>query len=225
MACVAPDDRLGFVVSKLIDSPGTTLFVTDEDNRLEGIVTADQIRPVMSDAASLDALLIAQDVMAEGEFPTVAPHDSLADVMRHLGMYRGEVPVLEDGKLIGVIWPKDVIERYNTEIFKRDMARSMVSAVASDSKGESVPAAQDAVVAEVPVPSGFVGKTIKELDIRQQFGVSILMIKQLSADGVERLEATPDADYAFCEGDVILAMGPNEALRRLRRGAIRTERE
>jgi CIC family chloride channel protein len=225
VVCVAPEDGLGSVVSKLIDHPGTTLFVTDEDNRLEGIVTADQIRPVMSDASALDALLIAQDVMTGGEFPTVSPQDSLADVMRHLGMYRGEVPVLDDGKLIGVIWPKDVIERYNTEIFKRDMARSMVSAVSPDSRTEIVPAAQDAVVAEVPVPSTFVGKTISELNIRQRFGVSILMIKQLSADGVERLEASPDANYSFCEGDVILAMGPNEALRQLRRGTIPKERE
>jgi len=51
--------------------------------------------------------------------------------------------------------------------------------------------------------------------------VSILMIKQLSADGVERLEATPTADYTFSEGDVILAMGPNDALKRLRLGSIR----
>jgi K+/H+ antiporter YhaU regulatory subunit KhtT len=173
----------------------------------------------MNDASSLDVLLIAQDVMTAGEYPAVSPEDSLADVMRHMGMYRGEVPVLDDGKLIGVIWPKDVIERYNTEIFKRDMARSMVSAVASNGKSEIVPTAQDAVVAEVAVPAAFIGKTIRELNIRQEFGVSILMIKQFSPDGIERLEATPDASYTFSEGDVILAMGPNDALRRLRRGS------
>jgi CIC family chloride channel protein len=218
---VVSDERLGSVVSKLINHPGTTLFVTDEDGMLEGVVTADQIRPVMSDAASLDALLIAQDVMVEGEFPKVGPDDSLADVMRHLGMYRGEVPVLENGRLIGVIWPKDVIERYNTEIFKRDMARSMVSTVSHESRSEVVPAARDAVVAEVPVPTRFVGRTIKELDIRQSFGVSILMIKQLSADGVEQLDTAPEAEYTFQDGDIMLAMGPNEALRGLRTGTPR----
>jgi CIC family chloride channel protein len=219
---VAAEDRLGSVVAKLIDHPGTTLFVTDEDNRLEGVVTADQIRPVMTDASTLDALLIAQDVMEVSEFPSVAPTDSLADVMRQLGMYRGEVPVLEGGRLIGVIWPKDVIERYNTEIFKRDMARSMVSAVSTNGRLEAVPAAADALVAEVPVPSRFVGKTIRELNIRQSFGVSILMVKQLSQDGVERLNAAPASDYAFREGDVLLAMGPDDALRRLRIGVPQT---
>jgi CIC family chloride channel protein len=218
---VSSDDRLTSVVSKLLDHPGTTLFVTDESNRFEGVITADQIRPVMTDATSLDALLIAEDVMVQGEFPTVRPSDSLAGVMRHLGMYRGEIPVLEDGRLVGVIWPKDVIERYNSEIFKREMARSMVSTVTPGNRMEVVPAADDAVVAEIGVPASFVGRTIRELDIRQSYGASILMVKQLSADGKESLHSIPNADYSFRESDVMLVMGPNEALRRLRTGTPR----
>ncbi|MEJ2239795.1 MAG: chloride channel protein, partial [Gemmatimonadales bacterium] len=158
---VSPDAHIGSVVAKLIDHPGTTVFVTSENDVLEGVIRADQIRPIMTDAPSLDALLIAQDVMVQGEYPKISPGDSLADVMRHLGMYRGEIPVLEAGRLVGVIWPKDVIERYNTEIFKRDMAHNMVAAVSSDSNSEFVPAAKDAIVAEVQVPPGFVGKTIR----------------------------------------------------------------
>jgi CIC family chloride channel protein len=220
---VSPEDHLTSVVSKLIDHPGTTLFVTDEDGILEGVITADQIRPVMTDASTLDALLIAQDVMVGGEFATVSPDESLADVMRQLGMYSGEIPVLENGRLIGVIWPKDVIERYNTEIFKRDMARSMASTVSRESSTGVVPAVQNAVFAEVTVPSRFIGKTIRELNIRKTFGVTILMIKQLSPDGQERLDAAPQADYAFSESDVMLVMGPNEALWHLRTGTPRAE--
>ena len=52
----------------------------------------------------------------------------------------------------------------------------------------------------------------------RHYGASILMVKQLTEDGNERLRATPDADYEFREGDVMLVMGPNEALRRLRTG-------
>jgi CIC family chloride channel protein len=219
---VSPETHLTSVVSQLLDHPGTTLFVTDEENHLLGVITADQIRPVMTDATSLDALLIAEDVMVEGEIPKVAATDSLADVMRHLGMYRGEMPVLEDGRLVGVIWPKDVIERYNSEIFKRDMARSMVSTVAPGGGSEVVPAAENAVVAEIPVPSTFVGKSIRDLNIRQDYGASVLMVKQLSDDGHERLQATPDANYEFRDGDVMLVMGPNEALRRLRTGTPST---
>jgi CIC family chloride channel protein len=218
MVTVSPEDRLGSLVTRFLGQAGTTLFVTDEDDRLLGVITADQIQPLMTDASALDALVIAQDVLVEGDFPTVTSATSLADVMRHLGHYRGEVPVLEGERLVGVIWPKDVIERYNTEVFKRDMARSMVAAVSQERTVEAVPAAEDTVVAEIPVPAAFSGRTIRDLDIRQTFGVSILMVKQVGTDGGERLETTPDASYVFKEDDVMLVMGPNEKIRHLRSG-------
>ena len=194
------------------------MFVTDAENRLQGVITADQIRPLMTDASALDALLIAQDVMVEGDYPTVSSDDSLAAVMRHLGHFTGEIPVLQDERLVGIIWPQDVIERYNTEVFKRDMARSMVAAVSRDRTVEAVPAAADIVVAEIPVPASFVGRTIKDLDVRRSFGVSVLMIKQSTGDGEDRLETTPEAGYVFNRDDVMLVMGPNEKLRHLRTG-------
>ncbi|UCC75024.1 MAG: chloride channel protein [Gemmatimonadota bacterium] len=215
---VAPDDHLLSLISKLIDHPGSTLFVIGEAGELEGIITVDSIRPVMKDPRALEALIIAEDVMAEAEFPRVAPHDSLADVMRLLGAYRGEVPVLEDGRLAGVIWPEDVIGRYHTELFKRDMAGSMVSAVDQDSKVESVPAAEDTVLAEIPAPGPFIGRTIRELNIRQDFGASVLMLKRTTATGDLSLDTAPDPDYAFEYGDVMLVLAPSEQLRYLRRG-------
>jgi CIC family chloride channel protein len=218
MVKVHPEDRLGSLVTQFVGHSGTTLFVTDDEDRLHGVITADQIRPLMNDASMLDALVIAQDVMVEGDFPTISAEASLAEVMRHLGHYQGEVPVLEGERLVGIIWPKDVIERYNTEVFKRDMARSMVAAVSQERTVEAVPAAADTVVAEIPVPSSFVGRSIQGLNVRQRFGVSVLMIKQLSADGAERLETAPEAGYVFKVDDVMLVMGPSERLRHLRTG-------
>ncbi len=221
---VSPRDGLVTLISRFIGHPGSTLFVTDERRALQGIITAEQIRPVMQDPSSLAALIIAADLMVEGEFPRVAPGDSLADVMRLLGSYRGEIPVLEDGRIAGVIWPEDVIERYNTEIFKRDMVGGMASAVSPETSRELVPTAQDAAVAEVEVPRQFVGKSIRELNIRQDFGVSVLMIKHRDEHGEETLTASLDPEHTFRAGDVLLVLGPNEHIRYLRMGVPRAAR-
>ena len=58
---------------------------------------------------------------------------------------------------------------YNTEIFKRDMARGVASAVDSGDP-EPVLAAGGAAFAEIPVPPSFADRTIKELDIRRACG-------------------------------------------------------
>ncbi|UCF21023.1 MAG: chloride channel protein [Gemmatimonadota bacterium] len=213
-----PGDGLGAVITKFIDHPGSTLFVIDEAGQLEGVITADEIRPIMSDPAALAELIIAEDVMVEGKFPTVAPDGSLADVMRLLGVYRGEVPVLEDGRLVGVIWPQDVIERYNNEIFKRDMAGTMVAAAATEAAVEPLPTGGDTVLAEIPVPSAFVGQTIGELNIRRRFGASVLLVKQISMDGVERVNTAPTPDYEFRDGDTMLVLAAVDELPHLRTG-------
>ncbi len=81
---------------------------------------------------------------------------------------------------------------------------------------------RDTIVAEIPAPARFIGRTIRDLNIRQNFGVSVLMIKQSSSGGQERLITTPEPDYAFQQGDVMLVLGPNEELRHLKRGVPRT---
>jgi hypothetical protein len=172
----------------------------------------------MGDASALSSLVIAEDLMAKREVPAVGPEESLAEVMRMLGTYQGEIPVLKDDVLVGVVWPQDVIERYNTELFKRDMARGLVSAVSRESKVGLAPTVEDAVVAEVPAPGSFVGRSIQDLNIRQDFGCSILMIKRRTKKGGEKLDAAPAPDYIFQDGDVMLVLGPGRNIGALERG-------
>jgi hypothetical protein len=172
----------------------------------------------MGDASALSSLVIAEDLMAKRKVPSVGPDESLAEVMRMLGTYPGEIPVLRDDVLVGVVWPKDVIERYNTELFKRDMARGLVSAVSRESKVDLAPTVEDAVVAEVPAPGVFTGKSIRDLNIRGDYGCSILMVKRRTSTGSEKLDATPAPDYVFQEGDIMLVLGPGKNIRALERG-------
>jgi CIC family chloride channel protein len=97
---VAPDDHLDSLISRFVDHPGSTLFVIDEEGVLEGVITAEQIRPVMRDPSAFESFIIAEDIMVEGHFPKVKADDSLGDVMKFLGTYRGEVPVMENGRVV-----------------------------------------------------------------------------------------------------------------------------
>jgi trk system potassium uptake protein TrkA len=96
------------------------------------------------------------------------------------------------------------------------MAWSVATAVDQEHPAELL-LTPDTVVAEVPVPDGFLSRTLRELDIRERFGVSVLMIKRDSPGGV-RINEAPTADYAFQPGDIMLVMGPADRLRALKRG-------
>ena len=219
---VPPNAGLSDVVAKLVDHPGYAIFVVDEEKRLLGVITPAQSRTVLTDASSFASFIIARDIMQDTGYPTVRPDETLADVMRRLQRYRGEMPVVEDGKLAGVIWPEDVIARYNAEVFKRDMASEMAVTMSGVPQlhAEPVPAMENTSVAEIRTPRAFVGKSLASLNVRNRYQVAILLIKRKSETGDTIVNEVPRADHIFATGDVMLVMGPDDRLRQLERGNV-----
>lgn len=62
-------------------------------------------------------------------------------------------------------------------------------------------------ILEVPVPKSWVGKSLKELDVRAKLGINIIAIKQ---SGV--INAFPAGDYRFAAGDVIVVLGDQDTM-------------
>ena len=62
-------------------------------------------------------------------------------------------------------------------------------------------------IIEVPAPTPWIGKSLKNLNIRAKLGVNIIAVKQ----GKE-INVSPSADYEIQLGDVMVVLGDTEAL-------------
>jgi len=206
------------IVSQFVEHPSNSVFVVDRDHHLRGLITLDEMRQILADPQSLKNLVIAQDLMIESGFPVFHTSDNLADVMKRLGSHSFVVPVVDNGRIVGGIWPEDVFNSYNAEIFKREMATGMASTLNSERPMQAVPVAGDVAIAEIPVPTRFHGKTIAELDIRKRFSVSVVMVKRKSDKGEETVSSVVVADTVLHAGDFILVMGSKDNLSRLESG-------
>jgi CIC family chloride channel protein len=207
-------DQLMPVISRFVERPGDSVLVTDNDQRLLGVITVDDIRPLMTDPESVRGLVIAEDMMRTDGFPVFAPDDPLDEVMRRFGQYRFMAPVVENGRLVGGLWPQDVIESYNAEILKRDMASTMAATVGNGPRARALPGVRGMSLAEVPAPASFFGRSLGSLDIRNRFGVSLLLIRRQGDDGEQIVDELPDADSVFQEGDVMLVLGSEDRISR-----------
>lgn len=70
---------------------------------------------------------------------------------------------------------------------------------------------EDYSIAEVsPVPS-WIGKSLEEIDVRKKYGINIMAIK--NENGVN---IAPAADDIICDNDILIVMGENEDLSRIR---------
>lgn len=62
-------------------------------------------------------------------------------------------------------------------------------------------------ILEVPAPKKWVGKTLKELNVRAKLGVNIIAVESGKGTNV-----SPAADYLIRQGDVMVVLGDNHAL-------------
>ncbi|MFV2070401.1 MAG: TrkA C-terminal domain-containing protein, partial [Pirellulales bacterium] len=135
------------------------------------------------------------------------------------GSYAYSCPVVEDGVPVGVVWPMDVIERYNAELFKREMASSMALAVSNGVRVQTLPGVHGVNLAEVAVPSSFVGKTMSELNLRSEFNLTVLLIRRRVEGSDEVVTKVPDGGSALESGDLLLVLGGEGGIRRLEQTA------
>lgn len=66
---------------------------------------------------------------------------------------------------------------------------------------------RDYGILEVPVPKVWIGKSLKELNVRAKLGVNIIAI-----ENGEHTNISPAADYRMRVGDVLAVLGDNAAL-------------
>jgi CIC family chloride channel protein len=212
---VEPSASVVGVISSFMRHPGSSVFVVDGVGRLQGVITIDDIRPLMADVASLGSLVIAGDMMREAGFPVFHPEDSLDEIMQRFGSYQYSCPVVVDDMPVGAVWPMDVIERYNAEVFKREMASSMSLAVSNGSRLQALPGVHGVSLADVPVPGAFIGKTLAELELRRDFNLTVLLIRRQEEGSAAVVERVPDADSKLGAGDTLLVLGSEGGIRRL----------
>ena len=66
-------------------------------------------------------------------------------------------------------------------------------------------------IVDLNVPEAWKGKSLRQLDIRSRYGVSIIGIR-----GLEETNINPEPEYELKEDDVLIALGHNSELQRLR---------
>lgn len=67
-------------------------------------------------------------------------------------------------------------------------------------------------ILEVPAPKSWVGKSLKELNVRAKLGLNILAVKQ-----GKQINVSPSADYPISENDIMVVLGDTQALEKVQK--------
>jgi trk system potassium uptake protein TrkA len=145
-------------------------------------------------------------VVAIGETPL--PGILLTTIAQELGIER--VVVRAHG-----ITSRSILTKLGaTEIYspEKKAAESMVRKLTVANAIDSLPLDNDQAIIEIGAPSDWVGRSVKEIGIRQNYALNLLCVSR--TDGVDH-DFAPAIDIPFKETDILYLLGSRDRLAKL----------
>lgn len=93
---------------------------------------------------------------------------------------------------------------------EEEMGRKIAKNLLSANLADWIELSSDYSIVETAVPVRWIGKTLKELDVRRTHEINVVGIKRESL-----VEITPDPDVPLEEGMILMLIGSNEALEKI----------
>lgn len=70
-------------------------------------------------------------------------------------------------------------------------------------------------IVEIPAPEAFIGRTLKQLELRPRLGLTLVAVKRPGAAGALVTNIAPAADERIRRGDILALLGSNDRLAHL----------
>ena len=96
---------------------------------------------------------------------------------------------------------------------EKDLAIGVASRLDNPNMLDYLPFIEGYSIVELAPPKEYVGKTLKELDLINRFGIQVLAIKEILPKG---LILIPGADFQVKDSDALIVLGPDEKLEKIK---------
>jgi trk system potassium uptake protein TrkA len=93
---------------------------------------------------------------------------------------------------------------------ERDMGVRIAQNLVSANMVDFIELSPDYSIAEIVATNGCVGKSLRQLALRQRFGVTVVAIKR-----GDNINVSPTADDSINQNDILVVIGKTQELRRL----------
>ena len=95
----------------------------------------------------------------------------------------------------------------------KDMAFALAERLPNPNMLEFLPFIEGYSIIEIAIPREFVGKTLRDLDLINRYGIQVLAVKEIIP---EQVNLVPTAKYILKDSDILILLGPDKSLEKLK---------
>ena len=204
--------RFGSEVARRLRELGCEVLAVDTHSELVQQISADVTHAVVADARDKEVLRALG--VKEFDCAVVAIGGSLGDSVlatmnvKELGVPRVVCKAHDETH-------RQVLLKLGADqvvIPEQEQAVRLARSLSSYNVLDYIELSSEYGIVEVPAPKSWVGKSLKELNVRAKLGLNILAVKQ-----GQTINVSPAADYAVGEADVLVVLGDTGALEKVQK--------
>jgi len=162
-----------------------------------------------ADKESLKSLGIEDmDIVVVSIGPAMEPSILTVHYLNELGVRRIVAKALSEdhAQILEAVGATEVVYP------ERDMAIKTALRLAYPNVLEYVQVSAGVHIQELSAPDSFIGKTLRDLDLINRFGIQVLAVREIVP---ERLTYIPKADFVVKDSDILIVMGEESKLKKL----------
>ena len=200
--------RFGSEVARQLFQHGCEVLAMDSDADLVNQISNEVTHAVVGDARDKGVLRALG--AAEFECAIVAIGGSLANsVLATMNLKELGVPHIV-GKAHDETHRQVLLKLGADQVVipEKENAARLARSLSNPNVLEYIELSDEYGIIEVPAPKRWLGKTLKDLNVRAKRGVNIIAVKRDS-----QINVSPAADYMIMEGDIMVVLGDTDALK------------
>ena len=205
--------NFGFYAAKALFEDGNEVVAIDTDKARVQAIDPHCTEAVVLDATEKEALrslgLENMDGVIVSTGTKISTSILICLYLQETGVKKILAKALDDdhAKILTRVGATEIIHP------ERDMALRVSRGLSQPNVLDFIPLADEFDLLQVGPPSGFIGKSLKDLKLRAKYNVHVIAIKELVP---ENFILVPPASFVIKDSDILIMLGRSEDIRRIK---------
>jgi trk system potassium uptake protein TrkA len=205
--------NFGFHAAKALYEDGNEVVAIDTDKARVQSIDPFCTEAVVLDSTDKEALktlgLENMDGVIVSTGTKISTSVLICLYLQEIGVKKILAKALDDdhGKILRRVGATEIIHP------ERDMAVRVSRSLSRPNVLDFIPLAEEFDLIQVGPPQDFIGKSLKDLNLRAKYNVHIIAIKELVP---ENFVLVPPASFVIKDSDILIMLGKSEDIRRIK---------
>ncbi|HEJ83729.1 MAG TPA: TrkA family potassium uptake protein [Desulfobacteraceae bacterium] len=205
--------NFGFHAAKALYEDGNEVIAIDLNRGLVQAIDAHCSEAIVLDATDKEALktlgLETMDGVIVSTGTKISSSILICLYLQEMGVKKILVKALDEDheKILKRVGATDIIHP------ERDMALRISRGLSQPNMLDFIPLSDEFDLVQIGPPREFIGKNLKELNLRAKYNVHIIAIHEIVP---ENFRLVPPPDFVIKDSDILIMLGKSEDIRRIK---------